>query len=318
MSTTLPPVDVAEDSQSDRPRRRRRDLRLLAREEPAGTIAAGALLCLVVIAVCAPAIAPGATKSSVGPVFAPPSAAHWLGLDSGGFDVGGLLVWGARISLLVGVSAAGVAIVVGGTVGLLAGYYGGIIERFLMQVTNYFLVMPALPLMVIVAAVWGPSLQHIILVIGLLLWTSTARIIRAQVKSIRERPHVKRLEAIGASNTRIIARHILPEVAPLLVANTVLSIGSAIFSEAALAFLGLGDPNAISWGRQIQDAFQSAAIAAGAWWTIVPPGLCIAIVVISCNLIGQALERRFSPRLGVMTIWGRGYRYLADGGAAPW
>ena len=141
-----------------------------------------------------------------------------------------------------------------------------------MRITDYFLVIPDVPLMIVVAAIWGPSLFHIVIVIGILLWTSTARVIRAQVKSVRERVYVKRARSLGAGHPRIVVRHVLPQVAPLLIANTVLTIAVAIFDETALAFLGLGDPSRISLGKVIENAFQRAAISSGAWWAIVPPG----------------------------------------------
>src|SRR5213075_3511379 len=129
------------------------------------------------------------------------------------------------------------------------GYYGGRTDTVLMRITDYFLVIPDVPLMIVVAAIWGPSLFHIVVVIGILLWASTARILRAQVKSVRERVYVKRSRALGAGHARIVARHVLPQVAPLLIANTVLTIAVAIFDETALSFLGLGDPSTTSLGR---------------------------------------------------------------------
>ena len=266
------------------------------------------LFIVVAIAVLAPYIAPYGIHDQVGPPYAPPSPSHLLGLDDGGIDMVSLLMWGARVSLLVGFAATLVAILIGGTVGVLAGYFGGATDTVLMRTTDYFLVIPDVPLMIVIAAIWGASLNHIILVIGLLLWTFTARIIGAQVKSVRERVYVKRARALGAGDWRIVSRHILPQIAPLLVANTVLTIAVAIFDETALAFLGLGDPSKVSWGKIIENAVSGSAISAGAWWAIVPPGVCVAIVILSCTLLGQAMEDALNPRLRVVHLGGRGFR----------
>ena len=217
---------------------------------------------VVVCAVLAPWIAPYDPHEQVGPVFGHPSWSHPLGLDDGGIDMLSLLMWGCRISLVVGFAATFVSMVIGGTIGVAAGYFGGRTDNVLMRITDYFLVIPDVPLMIVVAAIWGPSLFHIVIVIGILLWTSTARVIRAQVKSVRERVYVKRARALGAGHTRIVVRHVLPQVAPLLIANTVLTIAVAIFDETALAFLGLGDPNSVSLGKIIENAFQRSAISA--------------------------------------------------------
>ena len=168
-----------------------------------------------------------------------------------------------------------------------------------MRITDYFLAIPDVPLMIVVAAIWGPSLFHIIVVIGVLLWTGTARVMRAQVKSVRERVYVKRARSLGAGHLRIIVRHVLPQIAPLLIANTVLTIAVAIFDETALAFLGLGDPSRISLGKLIENAFQRTAISSGAWWAIVPPGLAVALLILSCSMIGRAMEDALNPRLRV-------------------
>ena len=282
----------------------------ILKDRPSAVVGAVVLGVLVLVAIFAPAIAPYGIHQRIGPPFGSPGPYPPLGLDDGGADVLSLLIWGSRISLTVGFAASMVAIFIGGTVGVLAGYFGGGTDTALMRITDYFLAIPDVPLMIVVAAIWGPSLWHIILVIGLLLWTSTARIVRAQVKSVRERVYVKRARALGASNSRIIFRHVLPQVAPLLVANTVLTIAVAIFDETALAFLGLSDPSKISWGKMIKNATESSAISAGAWWTIVPPGVCVAIVILSCTLIGQALEDALNPRLRVAHLAARGFRLL--------
>ena len=171
-----------------------------------------------------------------------------------------LMMFGTRVSLIVGFSAALVAMLIGGAVGIFAGYFGGRIDTLLMRLTDYFISIPDIPLMIVVAAVWGRSLRNIILIIGAIYWTSTARVVRAQVKSIRERGYIRRTRVIGASNTRLIVRHVLPQVAPLLVATTVIMVAYAIFAETSIAFLGLGDPSAVSWGLLIENAFSRDAI----------------------------------------------------------
>jgi peptide/nickel transport system permease protein len=278
------------------------------RRRPSATIGAVVLLVVIAAAVLAPWLAPYGLHEQVGPPFEPPSWKHPLGLDDGGIDMVTLLMWGARISLVVGFAATFVSIVIGGTVGVLAGYFGGKTDTILMRITDYFLVIPDVPLMIVVAAIWGPSLFHIVIVIGILLWTGTARVIRAQVKSVRERVYVKRARSLGAGNTRIVFRHVLPQVAPLLIANTVLTIAVAIFDETALAFLGLGDPSRTSLGKVIENAFQRAAISAGAWWAIVPPGVLVALIILSCSLIGGALEDALNPRLRVAHVSARTFR----------
>lgn len=278
------------------------------RRRPSATFGAFVLLLVLLAAVLAPVLAPYGLHDQVGPVFGHPSWRHPLGLDDGGIDMVSLLMWGARISLVVGFAATLVSMVIGGLVGVAAGYFGGKVDTVLMRITDYFLVIPDVPLMIVVAAIWGPSLFHIVIVIGILLWTSTARVIRAQVKSVRERVYVKRARALGAGHLRIVFRHVLPQVAPLLIANTVLTIAVAIFDETALSFLGLGDPSRISLGKVIENAFQRAAISTGAWWAIVPPGALVAIIILSCSLLGGAIEDALNPRLRVAHLSARTFR----------
>jgi peptide/nickel transport system permease protein len=266
------------------------------------------LVAVTVTAILAPWIAPYPLHEQVGTVFGRPSWQHLLGLDDGGIDMVTLLIWGLRISLVVGFAATFVSMVIGGIVGVVAGYFGGGIDTVLMRITDYFLVIPDVPLMIVVAAIWGPSLFHIIIVIGILLWTSTARVIRAQVKSVRERVYVKRARALGAGHTRIVVRHVLPQVAPLLIASTVLTIAVAIFDETALAFLGLSDPSTISLGKIIANAFERAAISTGAWWAVVPPGVLVALLILACSLVGGALEDALNPRLRVAHLSARTFR----------
>jgi peptide/nickel transport system permease protein len=287
---------------------RRRAVWQVVRRRPSAAIGLTVLVTIILVALLAPLIAPYGLHDEVGPVFGHPSWSHPLGLDDGGVDMVTLLMWGARISLVVGFAATLVSMLVGGAVGVLAGYFGRWVDVVLMRITDYFIAIPDVPLMIVVAAIWGPSLFHIVMVIGLLLWTSTARVIRAQVKSVRERVYVQRARSIGAGHVRIIFRHVLPQIAPLLVANTVLTIAVAIFDETALSFLGLGDPSRISLGKVIQNAFQRTAVSSGAWWAIVPPGALVAILILSCSLIGQALEDALNPRLRVAHLGARRFR----------
>ena len=280
----------------------------LLRQRPSAAVGLGILLFFILVAVFAPLIAPHSTHAASGPVYAPPSSRHWFGTDDGGVDVFSLVVVGGRISLIVGAAATAVAMGVGGLVGVLSGYFGGWIDMLLMRITDYFLVVPDLVLMIVVATLWGPSLSHIILVIGLLLWTSTARIVRAEVKSVRERVYVRRARTMGAGHTSTVFRHVLPQIAPLLIANTVLSVAIAIFDETSLDFLGLGDPNGTSWGIILEHANDRTAVSYGAWWTVVPPGICIAAVIVGCYLLGQALEDALNPRLKISHFAFRSWR----------
>jgi peptide/nickel transport system permease protein len=285
-------------------------LRSLSRQKPA-VLGAILLLAIVLVAVLAPVIAPAGPRSgseTAGTVFAPPSGAHLLGTDDAGGDVFSELVHGARISLIVGFASTLIAIVIGGLVGVLAGYFGGWVDTVLMRITDYFLVLPDLALMIVLAAVFGPSLRNIILVIGLLRWTLTARVVRAQVGTVRERTFVKRAHSMGAGDLYILRRHVLPQIGTLLMANTVLTIAIAIFNETSLSFLGLGDPTAVSWGTMLHFAFSSAAISSGAWWFVVPPGVAVILVVLACSLLGQAIEDSLNPRLAVSHLASRRLR----------
>lgn len=267
--------------------------------QPQALVGLAILGAFVIIALVAPLFLSGDPKEKVGPIFEPPSTAHPLGLDGGGADMIRLLIAGTRVSLLVGFCAALVSAIIGGTIGLLSGYFGGKTDIALMRLTDYVIVIPDIPLMIVAAALFGRSLTNIIIIIGVIYWTTTARLIRAQVKSVRERVYVKRARALGAGSGRLVFKHILPQVAPLLIANTVLLVAYAIFAETFITFLGLGDPSVISWGRLIENAFQDDAILNNAWWAIVPPGICVTLVVLGATIFGQSLEDGLNPRLRV-------------------
>ena len=188
------------------------------------------------------------------------------------------------------------ALLIGGVVGIVAGYRGGWIGSLLMRITDFFLVIPDLALQIVLVAIIGPSLGTIIVVIGALGWTTTARLVRSQTLTVRERKYVLRAKAIGAGDVHVLRRHIVPAVLPLMLANMVLVISLAILSESTLAFLGLGDPTVISWGQMLNFAFGRGAVSAGAWWALLPPGFAIVWVVLGTTLLGTALEDALNPR----------------------
>jgi peptide/nickel transport system permease protein len=280
----------------------------IVKTQPRAVIGVVIVVFFVVVALTAPWLAPYGVTEKVGEPFAPPSAEHPLGLDDAGVDMLSLMMWGARVSLVVGFAAALVAMLIGGAIGLLSGYFGGRTDTVLMRMTDYFLVIPDIPLMLVAAAIWGRSLSNIIIIIGVIYWTTTARLIRSQVLSLRERVYIKRANAVGAGHGRILFRHILPQVTPLIVANTVLTVAIAIFAETAIAFLGLGDPTLTSWGKLIENAFSHNAITVDAWWAIVPPGVAVALVILGCTMVGQAIEDTLNPRLRVGHLSVRRFR----------
>jgi peptide/nickel transport system permease protein len=297
VSASIQDLSVAEGT-APSPRRRGFFLGVL-RDRKAAVIGLAIIAFFVVLAIVAPYISPYSASSQSCAVYAHPSVHHWLGCDDGGFDMLSELMQGGRISLVVGFAATLVAMVIGGGVGILSGYFGGWVDVSLMRVTDYLLVIPDFVFAMVIADLWGANLFHIIIVIGILEWTTTARVIRAQVMSLKERIYVKRAKAIGAGHARIIAKHILPQVGPLLIANTVLTVAIAIYLETALAFLGLEDPTVTTWGTILEHAFDRTAISSGAWWAVVPDGICIALLIVGCFLFGQAIEDALNPRLKV-------------------
>ncbi|MDR9450627.1 MAG: ABC transporter permease, partial [Acidimicrobiia bacterium] len=218
----------------------------------------GMLGIAVVVATLAPVISPydpyAQVRVTISDIYAGPSAAHLLGTDDAGHDVLSGMLYGARVSLLVGFAAALISLFIGGAIGIVAGYRGGRTGNLLMRFTDFFLVIPDLALQIVIVAIVGQSLRNIILVIGVLGWTTTARLVRAQTLTVRERKFVQRAEAIGAGDLHILARHVFPQVVPLMLANTVLVISLAILNESALSFLGLSDPTKISWGQMLNFA----------------------------------------------------------------
>lgn len=261
------------------------------------------LVMLVVVALVAflsPWLVPASQldpATADGPILAAPSLAYPLGTDNFGRPVLGLVVAGARISLVVGLTAAAGAIVIGAGVGIASGFLGRTVDTVLNFVINWFLVIPWIALAIVLASLMGPSLYSITIVIAVTSWPSTARLVRAQVLSVKERPFVERARALGAGNWHLATRHVLPNVTSIIFANAVLMVAYAILAQVGLVLVGLGDPNSISWGTTIEEAFEAGALTAGYWWWIVPPGVAIVITTLSITMCGYALDEILSPQL---------------------
>jgi peptide/nickel transport system permease protein len=232
-----------------------------------------------------------------GPILAGPSLKYPLGTDDLGRSILTMTIWGSRISLIVGFLATVITMVIGSVIGIVAGYRGSWMDALLMRITDWFLVIPWLALAIVLASILGQSLFIIVVVIGVTSWPSTARVVRAQVLSVKERPFVERARALGAGDWHLITRHVLPNVFPVIFANTILIVAIAILSETTLSFLGLGDPLHISWGTILSFAYDAGATSLGAWWWLVAPGMCIVLVVLAFTMCGYALDEILNPRI---------------------
>ncbi|MEU3761670.1 ABC transporter permease [Streptomyces albogriseolus] len=287
-------------------RRRRRDSAARFwrqyRTHRAGLFGLGALLLFALPALTAPLLVGSdvddVTDAPGGPLE-DPSTAFPFGTDRFGRNLLGLVIWGARVSLLVGLLAAVLSVAIGTLIGVTAGHFKGWYATVTMRITDWFLVMPTLVLAIALATVMPRSLLTIVVAIGVTTWPTTARLVRAQTLAVETRPYIERARALGGGHWHIMSRHVLPNVMPLVLAQTTLIISSAILAEATLAFLGLGDPTVVSWGALLQDAREAGAVSSGHWWYLVPPGVAIAVVALAFTLCGRAVEQVLNPRLGV-------------------
>ena len=277
-----------------------------------GIIGLAVLAAFGVLAV-APSLVVGALETATtatGTSLQPPGAGHPFGTDELGRDMLNLTVHGARISMTIGFLATVITILVGAVIGIVAGYIGGRTDAILMRLTDFFLVLPTFVLAIILAPIIldgiGPDAEFfgiratllvIVIVIGLTSWATTARIIRSQVLSVKERMFVDRARVIGSGPGRIMRRHIFPNVVNLIVAQTVLTFATAVFTETTLSFIGLGDPFQPSWGEILNSAQSSGAPGLGAWWYIVPPAACVVLVVLGFTLVGNALDDVLNPKI---------------------
>ena len=269
-----------------------------------GLLGLGVLLLFVAMALAAPLLAdvrelnPVFARAQGNPQWAPPGDFGPLGTDYIRRSVWAQFVWGSRVSLFVGLAATVLTIFIGSVVGIVSGFLGGRTDGVLMRFTEWFLVIPFLPLAIVLASILGRSVWNIIFVIGITSWPGTARLLRAQVLTVKQRLFVDRARSLGASGWHIVSRHILPNVSGLILANATLAVPISILTETTLSFLGLGDPASASWGKTLEEAFVNGAMIRNAWWYFLPAGLGILAVVLAFTLIGRTLEEIANPRLG--------------------
>lgn len=233
----------------------------------------------------------------MGGLIDPPTKGFPLGTDDMGRDILGALIYGAKVSLMIGVFATLISVGIGTFIGVVSGFAGGKTDSILMRFTDGFMVLPKLPLIMILAAFLGSSTRNIIIVLGLTSWTGTARLVRSQTLSIKERPFIERAISVGAGRGYIMTRHILPNVFPLVFSNTILVTATAILTETTLSFLGLGNPMIPSWGQILRGAFTSGAVSLGAWWFYLPAGLCVIFLVLGFTFLGYSFDEILNPKL---------------------
>jgi peptide/nickel transport system permease protein len=267
---------------------------------PSGLAGVVVLIAFIGLALFAPLfIHPSdlSVTQATGPLLAAPQKGYPLGTDQAGRSVLDLVIWGTRTSLAIGILATALTMILGAGIGLIAGHSQGATGRMLMHVTDWFIALPALPLAIALAAVLGQGAASITIAIALTTWTGTARLVRAQVLAVEGRPFIERARALGATDVQLVTRQVLPNVMPLILVSSTLTVASAILAEATLTFLGLGDPTSVSWGSMLNTAFMQGAVTAGAWWYLIPPGVAILVIVLGFTLVGRAVEHVLNARV---------------------
>jgi peptide/nickel transport system permease protein len=262
--------------------------------ERMGVVGVAIIAVLAIVAVLAPFIAPSGPFEQSADLLAPPSPAHWFGTDNLGRDVFSRLVWGARVSMLFGVVAAGISLLVGVVLGSIPGYYGGWIDDAFSRFFEIFLMIPSLFLNILVVAVFGSNIYFMMAIAGLTIWPSNAKITRAQVMSVKHHGYVLAARSAGGGTFDLLSRHILPNGIYPVVANSTLLMASAVILEASLSFLGLGDPNQSSWGQVLKSG---QSYIATAWWICAFAGIAIFVLVFAFNLVGDGVNFALNPRL---------------------
>ncbi len=231
-------------------------------------------------------------KLSTGPSFT-----HWLGTDNVGRDILAQLLEGAKVAFIVGLSSAFFSIVIGTLIGMIAGYAGGLVDAFLMRLADIIMVLPSLVILLILASLFGQfNIWIIVFIIAVMRWPAVSRVIRSQTLSLKHRPFIEASRVAGASHVRIIFRHIMPNVLPLAFLYMTFRVTSAILVEAALSFLGFGDPSQVSWGMMLQWVWKSGHMFQAPYW-LIPPGLCISLLTLAFYMLGRAMDEVLDPRL---------------------
>ena len=264
-----------------------------------GIIGASMLIFMILVAIFAPFLAPHSPHVQSGASFEKPSVEHVLGTNDIGQDIFSELIYGTRNSLLVGGISAAIATVIGVVVGVLSGWYGGAIDRVLMKITTFFMTIPFLPTVIILAAFTKSGIWSMSLILGVMSWTGIARILRSVTMKLRESTYIKISKSMGAGDLYIFRTYILREIAPLVLYRVVIRVKSGILAESSMSFLGLGSSVAKSWGSIIFYAQTKNALLTGAWvWWIIPPGLCICLVSMGLMMVSYSLEKESDKRIG--------------------
>ncbi len=248
---------------------------------------------LICTALLAPQIAPSPPKTGNSDPLLSPSASHWFGTDDLGRDTLSNVVYGTRAALLVGLVTAATSLLIGGVVGIVSGYFGGYVDDILMRITETFQLMPRFFLALLMITVFGSGLWLVSIVLGVTFWPGTARVLRAQVLTLRGRDFVEAARSVGAGNTRIMLRHILPNAFAPVIVIAATQVGGAILTEAGLSFLGLGDPSLVTWGQMLNDSQRFLRIA---WWLFVFPGAALMVTVLATTMIADGLNEALRPR----------------------
>jgi ABC-type dipeptide/oligopeptide/nickel transport system permease subunit len=262
------------------------------------TIGLGMLIIMAVIAIFAPLLAPYDPYTDMAATYLKPSAEHLLGTNDIGQDIFSELLYGARTSLAIGFLSAAISIIIGSVVGMVSGWYGKEVDRFLMKITAFLMTIPFLPTVIIISAFTKPGPLTTSVILGAMSWSGTARIVRSQILSIKNKEYIQTIRAMGASDFYILTRHVLKELLPFLMYRASARVRAGILSESSLSFLGLGSPVVKSWGTIIYYAQAKNALLTDAWvWWILPPGLCIILISCSLTMITYGAEGKMNRRL---------------------
>lgn len=262
-----------------------------------------AVLCMYIgIALAAPLIAPGGPYEITGKPLQPPDAEHLFGTNNIGQDIFAQLVYGARITLLFGFCSALLAVVISTSVGIIIGYYGGIVDEIVSRAIDVFMPIPMFVLLIVLTTFFSPGVLQVSILMGLLGSVYGIRIIRSQVLSLSQTNFVEGARAIGASDFQIMYRHILPNVMPIVTFKFVSSSQHMLVMGVGLSFIGMWDTSTIDWGTMIQNAYSQGGLALGLWWWILPPGIAVIGISLALAMIGYSFEEKFNPRVGVNRI----------------